>query len=82
MAAEGNAKNSDSPAVREDTPTTYWSIGRAEMKQQAKKESIKQEKKKRKRKAEGNHRLCGSIIAVAHSILLRWLDRSHNIVQL
>ena len=59
MAAEGNATNSDSNAAREDTPTTFWSIGRAEMKQQAKKESIKQEKKKRKRKAEGNHQVCG-----------------------
>ena len=53
-------RNSDSSGARGDTPTTFWSIGRAEMKQQAKKESIKQEKKKRKRKAEGNHQLCGN----------------------
>lgn len=71
MAAEGNAKNSDSIVTQEGTPTTFWSIGRAEMKQQAKKESIKQQKKKRKRKAEGNHQLCGNTLAVTNSILLR-----------
>ena len=54
MAAQENAKNSDSILSQKDTPTTFWTIGRAEMKEQAKKESIKQQKKKRKRKAEGN----------------------------
>ena len=61
MAAQENAKNSDSILSQEGTPTTFWTIGRAEMKQQAKKETIKQQKKKRKRKAEGNHQLRGNI---------------------
>lgn len=71
MAAEGTAKNSDNTVTQEGTPTTFWSIGRAEMKQQAKRESIKQQKKKRKRKAEGNHRLLGNILAVTNSTLFR-----------
>ncbi|KAL9959941.1 hypothetical protein ACROYT_G033320 [Oculina patagonica] len=51
MAAEKTVKNTGSAATQGSGPTTFWSIGRAEMKQQAKKETIKQQKKNRKRKA-------------------------------
>lgn len=55
MAAEKIVKTTDSAVTQgRSGPTTFWSIGRAEMKQQAKKEIIKQHKKNRKRKAVGN----------------------------
>ena len=53
MAAEEIVKTSDSAVTQVASPKTFWNVGRAEMKQQAKKESIKQQKKRRKRKAEG-----------------------------
>ena len=53
MAAEGIVKNTDSAVTQAGSRTTFWSIGRAEMKEQAKKEFIKQQKKRQKRKAAG-----------------------------
>lgn len=57
MAAEEIVKTADSAVTQGSSPTTFWNVGRAEMKQQAKKESIKQQKKRRKRKAEGKKKI-------------------------